>query len=116
MSAAKKGDLVPRPHRKDEFELRFATTRAQKGWRALVATQRNATVATWDSLTTSPLETTSTNYRLKGDLGIITRGSESHVRWQHKPTLRGSARVWFYVDGATVFIEQVHTDHPHQTA
>lgn len=29
--------------------------------------------------------------------------------------LKGTARVWFYVDGATVYLELVHTAHPHET-
>jgi hypothetical protein len=36
-------------------------------------------------------------------------------RWQHKPTLKGSARIWFYVSGHIVYLEQMHTAHPKQT-
>ncbi|WP_167305305.1 hypothetical protein [Saccharomonospora piscinae] len=50
MAAAKKGELVPRPARKSEYEIRFAT-----------------------------------------------------------------ARIWFYVHGRTVFLEQVHTSNPNET-
>ena len=38
-----------------------------------------------------------------------------HERRQHKPTQQGDARIWFYVDGHDVFIEQVHTHHPNAT-
>ncbi|RJF40935.1 hypothetical protein D4740_10405 [Actinomyces sp. 2119] len=34
MAAAKKGDLAPRPPRKAEYELRFATVEARKDWSA----------------------------------------------------------------------------------
>ncbi|MFI7493330.1 hypothetical protein ACH9D2_01200 [Kocuria sp. M4R2S49] len=113
--AAKKGDLVPRPPKKTEYEIRFATADAQKGWRDLVATIRNPMTETWDFLTRTPLSTTPTNYRLKGELGVIERGGETHERWQHKPTAKGTARIWFYVHERTVFLEQVHTSHPNET-
>ncbi|GAB98002.1 hypothetical protein KILIM_094_00020 [Kineosphaera limosa NBRC 100340] len=70
--------MVPRPAKKSEYVLKFATKQSEKGWRDLVATIRNP-------------------------------------RWQHKPTQEGTARVWFYVDGNTVYLEQVHTAHPNQT-
>lgn len=115
MAAAKKDELVPRPPKKTEYEIRFATTNARKGWRDLVATLRNPMADTWDFLTRTPLSTTLTNYRLKGELATIQRGRETHDRWQHKPTTKGTARIWFYVDGRTVFLEQVHTSHPNET-
>ncbi|GAB4085901.1 hypothetical protein GCM10028784_25310 [Myceligenerans cantabricum] len=68
-----------------------------------------------DFLTRTPLTPTSTNYRLEGALGTITRSGRTFERWQHKPTARGTARVWFYVDGRTVYLEQVHTAHPNET-
>lgn len=115
MSGSKKGKLVPRPPKKVEYEIRFATAEAQKGWRDLVATIRNPMADTWDFLTRAPLTTTPTNYRLKGQLGLISRGGATHERWQHKPTAKGSARIWYFVVDKTVFLEQVHTSHPNET-
>ncbi|MFJ2521275.1 hypothetical protein ACIOWF_20095 [Cellulosimicrobium cellulans] len=115
MAAAKKGELVPRPRKKIEYEIRFATADARKGWQDLVATIRNPMSETWDFLTRTPLNTTPTNYRLKGDLATIKRAGAAFERWQHKPTVKGTARVWFYVDGHTVYLEQVHTSHPNET-
>jgi len=114
-AAARKGELVPRPPKKIEYEIRFAIADAQKGWRDLVATIRNPMTETWDFLTRTPLSTTPTNYRLKGELGVIERGGATHERWQHKPTAKGTARIWFYVHERTVFLEQVHTSHPNET-
>lgn len=114
MATAKKGELVPRPTKKIEYEIRFATSEARKGWQDLVATIRNAMAETWDFLTRTPLNTTPTNYRLKGDLGVIFRSGETFERWQHKPTVKGTARIWFYVSGRVVHLEQVHTNHPNE--
>ena len=81
---AKEG-LVPRPAKKSEYELRFATAGAQKGWRDLVATMRNVMADTWDFLTTTPATRTPTNYPLHDKLGTIHRGGKTYERWQHKP-------------------------------
>lgn len=107
--------VVPRPLKKSEYEIQFATTGAQKGWRDLVATIRNPMADTWDFLTATPMARTPTNYPLKDALGTIQRGEKTYERWQHKPTLKGTARIWFYVDGRTVYLEQVHTSHPNET-
>lgn len=112
---AGKGELVPRPPKKVEYEIRFATTNAKKGWQDLAATIRNPLADAWDFLTRTPLANTPTNYLLKGQLGTITRGGERYERWQHKPTKQGDARIWFYVEGRTVYLEQVHTSHPNET-
>lgn len=115
MAPVKKGDLVPRPAKKVEYEIRFATAGAKKGWQDLVATIRNSLAESWDFLTRTPLMTTPTNYHLKSEYGRVTRGGTTHDRWQHKPTATGDARIWFYVEGRTVYIEQVHTHHPNET-
>lgn len=109
------GPAGPRPPRKTEYEIRFVTVDAQRGWRDLVATIRGPMADTWDFLTRTPLTTTQTNYRLKGELGTVTRSGMTHERWQHKPTAKGTARIWYFVEGRTVFLEQVHTSHPNET-
>ena len=106
---------VERPIKKGEYEIRFATSNAEKGWRDLLSQIRGPLADAWDSLTRTPLEQTPANYPLKGSLGSIDRSGRRHVRWQHKPTLKGDARIWFYVDGQIVYLEQVHTAHPNET-
>ena len=110
-----KGEQAPRPPKKNESSLLFASTGAKKGWRDLVATIRNPMADAWDFLTRTPTERTPTNYPLRGELGSVQRDGARYERWQHKPTLKGDARIWFWVDGRTVFIEQVHTHHPNDT-
>lgn len=110
-----KDDLVTRPTKKAEHTIRFASTGARKGWRDLVATIRNPMADAWDFLTKTPTERTPTNYPLRGELQFVQREDKRHERWQHKPTAQGDARIWFYVDGQDVFVEQVHTHHPNAT-
>lgn len=108
-------DRVERPTKKSEFDLRFATRQAEKGWVDLKATMRNSLTDAWDVLTRSPQEVTPKNYPLRGELGFVVRNGEHFTRWQHKPVLKGSARIWFFVVGQTVFLEEVHAHHPNQT-
>ncbi|MBO1029785.1 hypothetical protein IPV09_00360 [Tessaracoccus sp. SD287] len=107
--------LVPRPAKRSEYVLKFASKQSERGWRDLVATIRNPMTETWDFLTRTPLTMTPINYPLEGSLGVIIRSGRTFQRWQHKPTQKGTARVWFYVDGSTVYLEQVHTAHPNET-
>jgi hypothetical protein len=106
---------VPRPIKKSEFTIVCASRQAAKGWQDLKATHRNSLADAWDFLTRTPLQVTPTNYPLKGDLGKVTRDGKTHERWQHKPTEGGSARIWFYVNGDCVYLEDVHTAHPNAT-
>ena len=110
-----KGSKVERPTKKSEYEIRFASVQARKGWSDLAATIRNPLADAWDFLTRTPELETPTNYRLKGELALVTRNGATHDRWQHKPTLMGDARLWFYVEGKVVYLEQVHTSHPNET-
>lgn len=107
---------VARPTKKSEYDLEYASKDAIKGWRDLVATYRNAMAETWDRLTKNPLEDDGkTMYPLKGDAGKVTKNGKTHTRWQCKPTKNGSGRIWYWVEGSTVYLEQVHTHHPNET-
>jgi hypothetical protein len=108
-------ERVDRPTRSNEYELRFASNSAKKGWNDLRATIRGPLAETWDFLTQTPLAVTPTNCPLKGELATVVREGSAHDRWQHKPTAQGDARIWFYVEGRVVYLEQVHTRHPNQT-
>lgn len=109
------GEAVPRPARKSEFTIRFATREAKVGWRDLSAVRRNALVDAWEFLTRNPLERTALNGPLRDELGTIIRSGESHEVWQLKLNQRDGARIWFYVAGNVVHLEQVFTAHPNAT-
>jgi hypothetical protein len=106
---------VERPIKKSEYTIKFASSQARKGWLDLVATKRNAMVDTWNYLTEHPELVSPRNYRLKGELAMVTRDGAVHHRWQHKPTVQGTARVWFYIEKDVVYLEDVHTAHPNKT-
>lgn len=108
-----KGDRVPRPAKASEYRLVFATREAAVGWRDVCATQRSTAADAWDYLTQTPEASTPTAHPLRGDLGIVTRGGVSHVRWQYE--LNGGARIWYFVVEQTVYFERVYSKHPNQT-
>ena len=63
---------------------------------AMKATIPGPLVDTWEWLIKTPLEVSPSNYRLRGELGKLTYQGRQFERWQHKPTLKGGARVWFF--------------------
>lgn len=107
---------VERPLKKNEYKLFFGSEKAARGWRDLVATRRNACVDAWEFLTTTPQQLdASKNSPLRGELGTVVRGGREFELWQHKPSTRDGARIWFYVDSQTVVLVEVHTSHPNAT-
>lgn len=112
-----KTSRVERPLRKSEYEIVCESTHSLNGWRDLKATIPGPLVDTWEWLSTSPLEKSPSNYRLRGELGNLTYQEKQFDRWQHKPTLKGSARIWFFVDknDRRVYLEKVFTSHPNET-
>ena len=89
---SKKAAAVPRPRKKAEYAILFATRQATKGWQDLLATTHNAIVDAWDFLTKTPDLESPRNHRLKGDLATVTHAGRTHDRWQHE--LPGGARIW----------------------
>ena len=110
-----RGKKVDRPTKRSEYDIQFASVSAQRGWTDLCATIRGPLADAWDFLTRTPLTVTPTNYPLRGELASVTRDGATYERWQHKPTLKGDARIWFYVLEQVVYLEKVHTHHPNAT-
>lgn len=110
---SKPNQEVARPLKRSEYEIRFASTHARKGWSDLLATTRNAVTDTWDFLTKHPLLQNERNHTMRAELEFITRDGTSFQRWQHE--LPGGARIWFYVDDDIVWLTHVYTSHPNQT-
>ena len=108
-------DPVSRPLRKSEFVIRFSSSQARRGWSNLLAVRRNALVDAWEKLTATPTSASVLCYPLLNNRAVIVRNGESHQRWQLKLNERDGMRIWYYVVGHTVFIENVFTSHPNET-
>lgn len=62
MAKNEKNEKLERPTKKSEYELRFASVQARRGWRDLKAAIRNPLADAWDFLTHTPEQITPFNY------------------------------------------------------
>lgn len=118
---SKRDSPVPRPIKRAEWEIVFATRDSAKGWSDLLAVARNATVDAWDTLTREPTIESPRLYQLKGDYAYLTYQGRTYARYQYKVTDGG--RIWFFVEPAPkgtktagrVLLERCEPGHPKQT-
>lgn len=104
---------LDRPAKSTDFEIVAMTTHAQRGWRDLAATRRNALAEAWDLLTADPTRISPAMHPLRGDLQFVTHDGASHEQWQLE--LAGGARIWYFVHERSVRLVKVHTRHPNET-
>jgi len=114
MSPSKRGDRVAPPAERGQWELKFASTEAGKGWEELCRQAPGNTRRAWEEIGTEPrpFPTTERQHRLKGkELGTV-KGLE---QWQYEVT--GGGRIWYLVDDdrKTVWIRLAGTGHPKAT-
>ena len=50
-----------------------------------------------------------------GAMASVVRNGQRFTRWQLKLNEKIGARIWYFVDGKTVVLEEVHTHHPNET-
>jgi hypothetical protein len=108
-------NIVPRPTRKNEFEIYFDSTKLSKSWMDLRATQLTNLVGAWEFLKTSRLQRTPLSYPIRNNVAPIVRHGKSFDRWQLKLSQTDGSRIWYFVDGQSVFIERIFTAHPNET-
>lgn len=115
----KKGDRVAPPPVGGEWNIRFATNEAAKGWEELVAAAPGNTRRAWDVLRTDPGpgpgKPTSRHHRLKGPPAVRTYGGREFPQWQLEVTSGG--RIWYLLDPDrhTVWITLAGVGHPKAT-
>ena len=105
--------LVPRPLKSSEFAVEHVTSQAATGWRDILAAQKNAAADARGRLAKAPHHSDPKCHQPKGQLATSVRDGIIHDQWQYE--LTGGARMWFYVEGRTVKIANVFTNHPNQT-
>jgi len=116
--APKRGDRVAPPAGTAiEWELRFATSDAVKGWEALCQQASANTAVAWQELRSRPDNPMATgrHHRLKGRLANgVHRGVEME-QWQYEVTSGG--RLWYLVDAEkrTLWLRHAGPGHPSAT-
>jgi hypothetical protein len=106
---------VPRPLKKSEFKIYFESNKIRKAWVDLLAVRRSDLSEAWDFLTRNPLKVTSLSHPMRAEFGILVAHGVSHQRWQLKLSTTDGSRIWYFVDGQSVFIEKIFTAHPNET-
>ncbi|CAJ1494832.1 hypothetical protein MU0083_000941 [[Mycobacterium] kokjensenii] len=115
--APKRGDRVAPPAGHDEWELRFATGEAVKGWDALCQQAPANTATAWRELRARVQRPapTSRHHQLKGRLATATHRGIEMEQWQYEVTAAG--RIWYLVDtvSRTLWLKHAGPGHPKST-
>ena len=113
----KRKDRVAPPPGPGEWEVRYWTTEAVKGWDELCRQAAGNTRAAWQTMRTNPAPPSATqrHHRLKGNLAEGSHEGRSLPRWQIEVT--GGGRIWYLLDEErrTVWIVYAGLGHPKQT-
>jgi hypothetical protein len=114
---AKRGDRVAPPASVDEWELRFATTEAVKGWEMLCQQATANTATAWSELRKRAVQPTPAgrHHRLRGRLATGTHRGTDMEQWQYEVTSGG--RIWYLVDieNHTLWLRHAGPGHPKET-
>jgi hypothetical protein len=113
----KRGDRVAPPPAAGEWELRFATNEAAKGWESLTTQAPGPVRKAWEVLAQNPCPhpETARQHRLKGLLASASQGGLDLPPWQYEVT--GAGRIWYVVedDRRVVYLRLASTGHPKAT-
>jgi mRNA-degrading endonuclease RelE of RelBE toxin-antitoxin system len=109
----KRLDRVAPPPTGDEWDLRFGTTEAAKGWVDLCAQARNVIREAFDLMRSGPRPPEDpTHYRLRGDLSTRRWNGRDLEQWQIK--IGSSGRIWYLPDDETHTVWLVYASPAHQ--
>jgi len=99
-----------------EWEVRFGSSDAAKGWDELCVQAKAKTREAFDLMRSNPRPPQdSSHYRLKGDLETRSCGGQDLEQWQIK--VSGSGRIWYLPDDDkhTVWVVYAGAAHPKAT-
>jgi hypothetical protein len=112
----KRGDRVPPPVVAGEWEVRFGTSEAAKGWESLCHRAAGNTKAAWALMRVDPRPPVDGRHHpLKYDLATRTIQGHACEQWQIEVT--GAGRIWYAIDDErrTVWVTLAATGHPKAT-
>lgn len=113
----KRGARAAPPPRPGEYDLRFASTEAAKGWDELCRQAPANTRLAFESIRTEPRPAppTARQHRLKHHLAWGLHNGQRLEQWQYEVT--GGGRIWYLVndDTQTAWLVYAGTGHPKAT-
>lgn len=112
----KRGERAAPPAGRGEWEVRFGTNEAAKGWDELCRQAAGNTRRAWECMRLDPApdHATTRHHQLKGALAHATHRGRRLACWQIEVT---GGRIWYLVDAEdqTVWITFAGTGHPRAT-
>ena len=113
----KRGDRAAPPPIHGEWDIRFDSGEAAKGWEELCQQAPHNTRTAYDAIRTQPRPEppTSRHHQLKGKLAHATYAGRILEQRQYEVTSGG--RLWYLIDDVkrTVWITYASTRHPKAT-
>ncbi|MBA2944277.1 hypothetical protein [Streptomyces himalayensis] len=113
----KRGDRVTVPPPENQWDVRFGTSEAVKGWEELCRLALANTRRCLDILRISPdiPDNPDRQHRLRGDLATHRHNGRDLDQWEYEVTSGG--RVRYLVDGnkRTVWVVYASPSHPKDT-
>jgi hypothetical protein len=113
----KRGDRVAPPAVGNEWDVRFATSEAVKGWDDLCRQAPENTAKAWQDMRAHPAPHPQNprHEQLKGSFAYGTHGGRQLAQWQLEVTSGG--RIWYLLDTdkRTVWVRMASTRHPKAT-
>lgn len=112
---AKRKQRVAPPPGKGDWDFRFGTGDAAKGWdEVCAAAPGNARIA-WDKITSDPRIREQRQHPLGGQLARRVINGTELEQWQYEVT--GAGRIWYAIDDARrpVWMTDCSTGHPKAT-
>jgi hypothetical protein len=99
-----------------EWEVRFGTSEAAKGWDELCAFAAGSTRKAFELMRSMPRPPEDgTHYQLRKDLATREFGGRTLEQWQIK--VSGAGRIWYLPDDSrrTVWVVYASAAHPKET-
>ena len=110
----RRGERAAPPPGAGEWDIRFATNEAARGWEELSRRSPGPLRDCWLALRHRPTQPTNPTrqHRLHRSLGDRSLGGRLLPQWQYEVT--GAARVWYCVDAeaGTVWVTHAAPGHP----
>lgn len=113
----KRGDRVTVPAPDDQWEIRFGTSDAVRGWEELCRLALANTRRCFETLRANPRSHTNPDrqHRLRGDLATHRHNGTDLEQWEYEVTSGG--RVRYVIDDATrtIWLLYASPRHPKDT-
>jgi hypothetical protein len=113
----KRGDRVTVPAPDSEWEVRFGTTDAVRGWEELCRLALPNTRRCFEVLRADPRSRANPDrqHRLRGDLGTHRHNGADLEQWEYEVTSGGRIRYVIDDDSRTVWLVYASPRHPKDT-